>query len=67
MRTILDPEEYTELTDILQASEEHESVLTPREVEFVSDLQARVDIWGPRIHITEPQFEWLRRIQRRIG
>ncbi len=63
----LSPEEYEELTDILTAAVEHESVLSPVEVNFVSDMQDRVDLWDRRVHVSEKQFEWLRRIQRRIG
>jgi hypothetical protein len=64
---VMSREEYEELTDILTAAEEHESVLSPVEVNFVADMQARVDLWDRRVKVSPKQFEWLRRIQRRIG
>ena len=63
----LDLELYEEVTDILEAAEQHESRLTPWEVDFVADLQERVSLWGQRVRITDAQIEVLRRIERRIG
>jgi len=67
MRAHLTAEEYDEVTDILTAAEEHSDQLSPREVLFVDDMNARIALWDRRMRLTEPQLEWLRSIQRKIG
>ena len=63
---VMEPEDYEELTDILQAAEELDSRLTPWEVTFVTDFQERVEKWEQRIHISEKQWQILRRIKEKV-
>ena len=63
----LTPEQYEELTDILQAGEDNESCLTPFERTFVDDMQNRVAQWGHKTLLSPKQWGVLERIKGRVG
>lgn len=64
---VMEQEDYEELTDILAAAEELDSRLTPWEVNFVTDFQARVEKWERRMFVSDKQWQILRRIKEKVG